>query len=347
MKKESLSKTLSMLDKLSIGYEIKNDKATLSIQNAIDYETKEPLNEDFSSLTIELGTEYTDFWKRWSTGASGRNYKDLLSYLIQEKVIDPNNEQVKEILPHTLQGTTHTTSTIQAKTVQVNTVERYDFDKMVTNPHPFKVKRYLRHVRQFNDETIQFLFDHKLVVQDGRSNLRYLWYDQNQNIIGGDVQGTTIDYEKFGKRGTLKHILKGSEGFFHIKINGEHNVYTDVEKIIFFEAPADLIAYYELFHTTETSVTWLISLSGAGEKVETHMEYLNKYFKINLNSITFYFGTDNDEAGDVAYENFRKLYPNLTSKRILPNDGDQVFLNGKASTIKDWNDYLKFNKGVQ
>ena len=153
------------------------------------------------------------------------------------------------------------------------------------------------------------------------------WQDPTGKIVGADVQGTTIDYEKYGKRGTQKRIAAGSDdkAGYNIKLgNGADNLYI-------FETPIDLISYVQMNQPElQNQNATFVSMSGLKpETVYAHMKNL-----VEVNGVLpkhMYIATDRDKAGYQFADKFLE-YEKMEVTRRIPVEG------------KDWNEQLK--KGV-
>lgn len=316
MEKELIkSPVLTALDIANVKYRIKGSHAQLL---------------DWDSLTIDLTGKYAGSWRRWSNGVHGHNEHDLLAYLAKDGLITAEVARKADA-----------DQSID-KEYQIKKTEPYNFKEMVINPHTELIDEYLTDKRHIAPVIVKFLHQKKLIVQDAHDNLLYLWTDAHGNYTGGDVQGIFYDYQKYGKRGTLKLILPGSTGFFHLETGDIAGDYTKVKQVILFEAPVDLISYLELSQLAglpKLHHTMYISMSGAAAKLPETIKHLKTEFNLQAKDLVAVIATDNDTAGDAVVEKAKPWFAEV--KRILPNDGYSVFVNSQAVIPKDWNDYLK------
>lgn len=309
------SPVLEALDAANVKYRIKGSHAQLL---------------DWDSLNIELTGKYKGSWKRWSNGAHGHNEHDLLAYLAKDGLItyDVAKKAGASNLPD--------------KKYEVEKTEPYNFKEMVTNPNTDLIDEYLIDTRNIAPAIVQFLHQKKLIVQDGRDNLIYLWTNAKGEYTGGDVQGIFYDQQKYGKRGTLKMILPGSKGFFHLETGDIKGDYSKVKQVILFEAPVDLISYVEirqLLNLRRLTNTMYISMSGAEAKVAETVKQLQAQFGLKATNLCAVVATDNDQAGDAVLPKAKQFFGSV--KREIPNEGDSVFVDSQAIIPKDWNDFLK------
>lgn len=223
-----------------------------------------------------------------------------------------------------------------------------------------EARKYLKEQRSLSDETIDFFLSKNLLDQVTRTIDNYSepvivfkYLNEKKEIVGGSLQGIKQNKEKYHKKGYLKQIMYGSkttEGF-NIEI-GKAN------KIIIFEAPIDLMSYYELKKDWLKDVK-LIAMDGLKEGViERHYaqivlekpkeftkENTRGLFKVLVNETIFFeegenredlltLAVDNDEAGRKFVERLKK--EKIKFKTDLPP-------LGKAEKT-DWNDILKIKK---
>lgn len=223
-----------------------------------------------------------------------------------------------------------------------------------------EARKYLKEQRSLSDETIDFFLSKNLLDQVTRTIDNYSepvivfkYLNEKKEIVGGSLQGIKQNKEKYHKKGYLKQIMYGSkttEGF-NIEI-GKAN------KIIIFEAPIDLMSYYELKKDWLKDVK-LIAMDGLKEGVidrhyaqvvlpklkEFTKETTKGVLKILANETKFFqekenvenllkVAVDNDEAGRKFVERLKK--EKIKFKTDLPP------LEKEEKT--DWNDILKIKK---
>lgn len=322
------SKALYALDKLGIAYRIKGMDAQLL---------------DHDSLHIQLNEKYLDHWKRWSTGDFGNDAKSLIYYLVQDGLIDITDSATHKFVQEFLYDSKEFKD--KFKKIKTEKARPFNYDEMVTNPNHFIASKYLENVRHLNSVLVQEMFNKGLIVQDGRDNIRFLWKNADGKFVGAEVQGTRVDYEKFGKRGTLKMTMPGSKCFFNVSYGSE------IQEVYLFEATIDLLSYIELlrFLNKPLDGKMFISMSGSVSKVVNVLNELTNEFGIDFNQVKVHFATDNDDAGNSAYLAGKKWltehFSEATIKRNLPHNGADVMIDGVARSLKDWNEYLVFLKG--
>lgn len=105
------------------------------------------------------------------------------------------------------------------------------------------------------------------LVRDDRLDhaVAFLWKDpQTKETVGASYQGTKIDFDRFGERGTYKHIDKNSTANhgFNLKIG-------DPKHLKFFESSIDMLSYAAL-NREKLQDTWLVSMEGLKHNVISH-----------------------------------------------------------------------------
>lgn len=152
------------------------------------------------------------------------------------------------------------------------------------------------------------------------------WHDENDQVVGLDQQGTEINFEKYGKRGTQKKVAAGSDTRYGYNFRTGNGA----DQLIVFESPIDALSYAQMHFTEPANKnTTFLSLSGTDhQKVLSQldrMKQLNGHLPKQL-----VLATDNDLAGFKAATPFDMLqFEGMTNIRQIPTQD------------KDWNDQLK------
>ena len=229
-------------------------------------------------------------------------------------------------------------------------------------------RRYLKEVRSLSDETIDFFLKEKALAlvnrkyQDGYSEqvLVFKYFDDNQNIIGGTLQGIVPNKDRYEGKGYLKQIIYNSDGTAGVNVT----VGEKADRLIFFEAPIDMMSYYELNKHNLNNVK-LISMDGLKESTiaryltehiitdeamkktldfSNTVDYMNfiikdtDYFDGNKNADVITLAVDNDSAGRNFIEKLEKI--GLKFQTELPPQ-----LKNKEKT--DWNEVLIVQKKLE
>ena len=233
----------------------------------------------------------------------------------------------------------------------------------VKPPEPFKfnpeqisanfdqAKNYLTETRNLSESTVEAFHRAGLVEQDKYGNALFLWKapTPERPVIGCSVQGTRIDHEKYGKRGTLKRIEKNSTtGWGWMTDIGK----VTPDKIVFCESAIDAMSYYDMSRRNGVNLkgTRIVSMEGLKPKtvgyVMTATENQLEQEGRKLKSVTL--AVDQDEAGSNFIKEMQELqqHPERNKNQIVqqglklgpPIQGGQP---DKGLGVKDWNELVQ------
>lgn len=232
-----------------------------------------------------------------------------------------------------------------------------------------EARDYLKNQRGLSDETIDFFEQQGVLAQARYRNQEdghiepvvvFKYFDQDKQLVGASLQGIVPDQERHKGKGYLKKILFNSDGLAGLSVDiGQPN------RLVFTEAPIDLMSYYEL-HKDSLENVRLVSMDGVKEelvsryfmeifalrigdldyrpdltKVGTALETAAKtsdFFDEPENESLITLAVDNDNAGN-------KFIEKLADKGIK-FVSDQPPLIQEGQKKMDWNEYLKQEKGV-
>ena len=261
----------------------------------------------------------------------------------------------------------------------VQFVETGEFPKVTVTPEkkePFKNylapyehsdfelgRHYLKEERGLSDETIDTVLASGNMVSATLKKGDYFEpvilfksRDSDGVMIGGSLQGIIENKVQHPERGRLKKIMRHSDGLagFHLDIGSP-------KRLVFTEAPIDLMSYYEL-HKDSLSNVRLVAMDGLkkgvisrytadlltdGQYSQTmpresirgaldNIHQTTRILKDTPNLITL--AVDNDEAG-------RGFIADLQADGI-PMTVDIPPLKEEQNKM-DWNDYLKQMKSEE
>ena len=225
----------------------------------------------------------------------------------------------------------------------------------------FKASRsYLKTQRGLSDDTINFFLSQRSMAEATRKKGDYFepvivfkYKDNTGFLAGASLQGIVEDRVHYPERGRLKQIMRNSDGQLGFSVD-----IGKPKRLVFAEAPIDLMSYYE-FHKDTLKDVRLVAMDGVKEGIisrrfmELYAEMNGKSYQIDQNTgktletvarTTNYFkdgqnqdmitlAVDNDAAG----HNFitRLQEKGIPVQIAIP---PIVQLNQEK---EDWNDFLK------
>lgn len=291
---------------------------------------------------------------RWWSRSVGTNTIDLVQ-VIQEELTGKKPS---------FRETVNFLETGQFESVTVTPIVRELFKHYLApyEHHDFDLGRqYLKEERGLSDETIDFALAlgsmSSATLKKGdyfEPVIIFKSFAENGRMIGGSLQGIVENKVQHPERGRLKQLMKHSDSLagFHLDIGTP-------KRLVFTEAPIDLLSYYEL-HKDSLQDVRLVAMDGvkkgvisrytadlltdgkysqtmSRESVRGALDAINqttRLLKDNPNLITI--AVDNDEAGLNFIKNLQEDDVPITID-IPPCKGSQIKM--------DWNDYLKQEKG--
>jgi len=225
-----------------------------------------------------------------------------------------------------------------------------------------EAREYLKDVRGLSDETIDFFVEKNVLSQATKKTGDYYEpvivfksLDNQGEVIGASLQGIKENHDLY-ERGRLKQIMRASDG-----MTGMHVDIGTPKRLVFAEAPIDLMSYYEL-HKDSLEDVRLVAMDGLKEStVSRHVAELlsevgelngevdqdkkssflsetarlSTFFKDGKHQDLITLAVDNDEAGHTFIERLANKEIGLT-----PDLPPRLESQDKM----DWNDYLKESK---
>ena len=221
-------------------------------------------------------------------------------------------------------------------------------------------RTFLKAQRGLSDDTINFFISQGSMAEATRKKGDYFepvivfkYKDNTGFLAGASLQGIVENRVHYPERGRLKQIMRNSDGQLGFSID-----IGTPKRLVFAEAPIDLMSYYELHKDTLQDVR-LVAMDGikdgiisrrfmelyaemngrsyqvdqnAGKALETVARTTN-YFKDGQNQDMITLAVDNDAAG----QNFitRLQEKGIPVQIAIP---PIVQLNQEK---EDWNDFLK------
>lgn len=174
---------------------------------------------------------------------------------------------------------------------------------------------YLCKTRKLDFDVVNVFVKNKLIRQDSKNNVIFLYKDIQGEVVGAEKVGTYTD-----KR--FKGVIKNSDERYGFTFANNN----DVTRIIIFEAPIDMMSYFEM-NKFILNETLLLSIGGT-QKSKMIETYIKEYKKIK----NIIVAVDNDDAGDFCFQDIKNMYSNMN---II--DGRERL---KEKNVKDWNELL-------
>lgn len=203
--------------------------------------------------------------------------------------------------------------TKEKNTPKPTNLECFNIDNITLSNNYNRAFAYLSKTRYIDNNIITQLKNNNHLFIDERNNIVFPIYDENNKIVGAELQGT-LTYKKF------KGISKNSKYGYGFNIKTSHQP----KKAFFFESAIDLISFYQLCeYCFQADIEDSILISMAGLKLNI-IKHSLKAFKIDFKPILC---VDNDKAG----QNF---------KQALKNENKAFKEEVLPQPFKDWNEYL-------
>ena len=221
-------------------------------------------------------------------------------------------------------------------------------------------RSYLKAQRGLSDDTIDFFLSQGSMTEATRKKGDYFepvivfkYKDNTGFLAGASLQGIVENRVHYPERGRLKQIMRNSDGQLGFSID-----IGTPKRLVFAEAPIDLMSYYELYKDTLQDVR-LVAMDGikdgiisrrfmelyaemngrtyqvhqnTGKALETVVNTTD-YFKDGQNQDMITLAVDNDAAG----QNF---ITRLQDKGIPVNIAIPPIIQADQEK-EDWNDFLK------
>ena len=221
-------------------------------------------------------------------------------------------------------------------------------------------RSYLKAQRGLSDDTINFFISQGSIAEAIRKKGDYFepvivfkYKDNTGFLAGASLQGIVENREHYPERGRLKQIMRNSDGQLGFSID-----IGNPKRLVFAEAPIDLMSYYEL-HKDRLQDVRLVAMDGVKEGIisrrfmELYAEINDKSYQVNQNTgkalevvarTTNYFkdgqhqdmitlAVDNDAAG-------HNFITRLQEKGIPVQIAIPPILQAYQEK-EDWNDFLK------
>lgn len=287
---------------------------------------------------------------RWWSRSLGSNTIDLVQVVREELTGQkPSFKEAAAFLE---------TGQFENVTVQPPVKEPFEYYLERYEHSDFNIGRqYLKEERGLSDETIDtFLASGNLATATRKKGdyfepvIVFKSRDNDGKMIGASLQGIVENRVQHPDRGRLKQIMKNSDGTagFSLDIGNP-------KRLVFAEAPIDLMSYYEL-HKDELQDVKLVAMDGLKKSV------ISRYVADMLTDGKYSQTMSNEQirgALDALNKttNILQEHPDLITLAVDNDEAGQNFVKGlqeegipvvsdlpprqAAQKKMDWNDYLK------
>lgn len=287
---------------------------------------------------------------RWWSRSIGSNTIDLVQVVREELTGQkPSFKEAAAFLE---------TGQFENVTVQPPVKEPFEYYLERYEHSDFNIGRqYLKEERGLSDETIDtFLASGNLATATRKKGdyfepvIVFKSRDNDGKMIGASLQGIVENRVQHPERGRLKQIMKNSDGTagFSLDIGNP-------KRLVFAEAPIDLMSYYEL-HKDELQDVKLVAMDGLKKSV------ISRYVADILTDGKYSQTMSNEQirgALDALNKttNLLQEHPDLITLAVDNDEAGQNFVKGlqeegipvvsdlpprqAAQKKMDWNDYLK------
>lgn len=221
-------------------------------------------------------------------------------------------------------------------------------------------RSYLKAQRGLSDDTINFFISQGSIAEAIRKKGDYFepvivfkYKDNTGFLAGASLQGIVENREHYPERGRLKQIMRNSDGQLGFSID-----IGNPKRLVFAEAPIDLMSYYEL-HKDRLQDVRLVAMDGVKEGIisrrfmELYAEINDKSYQVNQNTgkalevvarTTNYFKDgQNQDMITLAVDNDMAGYKFITSlqEKGIPVQIAIPPILQRNQEKEDWNDFLK------
>lgn len=221
-------------------------------------------------------------------------------------------------------------------------------------------RSYLKAQRGLSDDTINFFLSQGSMAEAIRKKGDYFepvivfkYKDNTGFLAGASLQGIVENREHYPERGRLKQIMRNSDGQLGFSID-----IGTPKRLLFAEAPIDLMSYYEL-HKDRLQDVRLVAMDGVKDGIisrrfmELYAEINDKSYQINQNTgkalelvvrTTNYFKDgQHQDMITLAVDNDMAVHKFITSlqEKGIPVQIAIPPILHRDQEKEDWNDFLK------
>lgn len=201
--------------------------------------------------------------------------------------------------------------------------------------YPKRSIDYFIKVRKLSPKLVHAMYKSGLVRELKNGNAFFVWYNHKMQEVGGDEQGTLVNHEKFGKRGTKKKVAWGSKDEFGFHFSC--NFGKQPERLYVFESPIDALSFAQMHGHEYNGKQRFLSLNGAGTKVKTIPSFIGEFGV----PAELHVCLDTDRAGYKGVKKVKEKYDWLQSLNIPALRNMKLVIDQPPAKYKDWNEQLQ------
>lgn len=285
--------------------------------------------KDHDSLVVDTritpSKSYETFY--WNSQGVGGNLfhflKDYEGYSSSEAI------KVLQTLEPTIANHQHTKP-------KISTIKKvYQPWKHTGILQPKQSIEYFINVRKLNPKLVHSMYKAGLVRELPNGNAYFVWYDRKMKEVGGDEQGTFINHEQFGKRGTKKKVAWGSKDDFGFHFSC--NFGKQPERLYVFESPIDALSFAQMHGRDYAGKQRFLSLNGAGTKAKTIPKFIGEFGV----PAELHVCLDTDKAGFKGVQKIKEKYDWMQWLEIPALKKMKFVIDQPPVKYKDWNEQLQ------
>lgn len=310
----------SYLDLKGIPYTQDNNYLRLQDHDSLVVDTRitpEKPYETFYWNSQGVGGNLFHFLKdyeRYSPGEAVRVLKEMEPALTNHEHVLPKVHQVKKV---------------------------YESYKHQGVRNPKRSIDYFINVRKLSPKLVHAMYKSGLVRELRNGNAFFVWYNRKMKEVGGDEQGTLVNHDKFGKRGTKKKVAWGSKDDFGFHFSCKFG--NKPERLYVFESPIDALSFAQMHGHEYTGKQRFLSLNGAGTKAKTIPAFIGEFGV----PAELHVCLDTDKAGYKGVQKVKERYDWLRSLDIPALEKMKLVIDQPPLKYKDWNEQLQKNQDTK
>lgn len=201
------------------------------------------------------------------------------------------------------------------------------------NTNTDAAEHYLINMCKFDSSIVQTLIKKGMIREDVNNRVAYVWGDRGI-VVGGQIQGTDFDKKRFGKAGSEKKVMDGSEEIagFNVSLGNPKVLYV-------FSTPEELLGFWTLYRN-ELKGCKLQSLPKYDGDVAMELIDYNLKTGLSINEVHF-CGTRDKEGMEFLDQVSQNESYDVASKCIITRKGEKIPVRSNMPKLASkWSDEL-------